>query len=114
MAVTFQYPIVYVSDVTTSRLFYQHALGYVFSQGNETFTELVLDDRLLALNAAGNNRDKAITRATLLYFTDNIDDCHGRVRALTDRVNPIQITDYGRTFFFEDPDGNKIEIVESI
>lgn len=107
----FEYPILYVNDVPRAVAFYVEVVGCVVEDDGGDFVELRLGDSRLALNAA-NGADKKAGSQTLLASSDNIAEDFEKIRKSAEITMPVTETDYGRTFFFSDPDGNKVEVVE--
>lgn len=113
MSLEFKYPIIYVSDMARAREYYSTNLGFTCASGDDLFFEMTLNGRLVALNAAGIEPGKRPGSQTLLFTSDTIESIHATLRASGIKVEDLEETPYGRTFSVHDPDGNKIEIVES-
>lgn len=106
-----EYPIVYVSDVRRAVTFYVEVLGFSVDDDSVDFVVLSLGDSRVALNLVDNPEKKPGSQ-TILLSSDDIASDFERIKGLARIILPLSETDYGKTFFFSDPDGNKIEVVE--
>ncbi|HEX6469925.1 MAG TPA: VOC family protein [Streptosporangiaceae bacterium] len=105
------YPILYVSNMAIARAFYENLLGFSMVDDSGDFVELQLGNSKLALNAATDDTKRPGFQ-TILIDSDDIDADYALLRDSVSIEMPLEVTDYGKTFIFRDPDGNKLEIVQ--
>lgn len=109
--------ILYVSDIKGSKDFYTKTLKFVidFNDGNYVALKIHKDDKTkIALNADKILKDK-VGKQTIILKTDNIESACKILREKNiPIISKLTTKSWGKTFTFTDPDGNRIEVMESI
>lgn len=118
-------PIVFVTDIATSKAFYADVIGLDVEEDHGDF---VLFSGHFALHAGtalartiwGSEREAEpgpFGRGNLLlYFEDDdVDACFARLRDRIRLIHPVRRQSWGqRVFRFYDPDGHAVEIGEPL
>lgn len=108
-----RYAILYVTEMRRSTDFYVEVLGFTVLDGSdEQFAELKLGDSELALNLATDS-SKRPGYQTILLSSNDIEADYSALESDVQMLTPLTSTSYGKTFIFADPDGNKVEVVQS-
>jgi uncharacterized glyoxalase superfamily protein PhnB len=118
-------PIVFVSDLPVSRVFYRDVVGLSIKTLEDTI--VIFEDGFAIHDAAALTRtvwgvDAPLEegphgrRNLLLYFEDDdIEACFARIRDHAELIHPIETQPWGqRVFRFYDPDRHAIEIGEPL
>jgi catechol 2,3-dioxygenase-like lactoylglutathione lyase family enzyme len=106
--------IFYVNDIEKSKDFYTNVLGleivddqglYVSFRGSED------SNTVLALNAYGKEGQHA-GHQTVILRTKEIKRTYEKLKSKVSFTEELNKRPWGWTFIFNDPDGNKIEVLE--
>ena len=107
--------IVYVGDIKKSKQFYVEILKFnvVDDQGKFVSFKVSGDDKTrVALNGM-NKKDHHPGFQTLILASDNIQKVYDYLKQKQVKfILELVHKHWGDTFIIEDPDGNKIEVVE--
>jgi predicted enzyme related to lactoylglutathione lyase len=107
-----KYSILYTKDIERAKNFYTNILNFSIIEDYGKFVELCLGDVKIALNLADREEKKPGFQTIGIISSDIENDCEFL------KSNKVKVTQemtdkgFGKTFFFEDPDGNKILVLD--
>lgn len=109
-----QYVVFYTSDIGRARAFYEDLLGYVPIEDVGSFIGFVIGDALLGIKSASEPRERPGCQTMIIGCSD-LDAWWNKCAQFEAMVSsPIVSEDWGRNFAILDPDGNKVEFVETV
>ena len=112
-------PVVYVSDVEASALFYRDVLGFEF-QGystvgdNRYYSEMLVAGVKFGLHEPMSiDQEPKVGQQRLYFRVTDLEAHRSRVLARGENAGEIKTTDWMDLFIVRDPDGNEIVFAET-
>ena len=116
------YVILLCEEIPRMRVFYHEVLGFPIRRGNAEWVEMNVGATLLTLRKRGRPYDgaklpgSAGIQLAFRVAPAEVEECHRElIQKQVEILDPPRDRDYGhRTLFFQDPEGNILEIYADI
>jgi len=116
------YVILLCEEIPRMRVFYNEVLGFPIHRGNAEWVEMNVGATLLALRKRGRPYDgakppgSAGIQLAFRVAPEEVEECHRElIQKQVEILEPPRDMEYGhRTLFFQDPEGNILEIYADI
>jgi catechol 2,3-dioxygenase-like lactoylglutathione lyase family enzyme len=106
--------IFYVADINRAVEFYQK-IGFKIVQNHDKYIDLETTDPEVHLSLRESNGDRQSPgKQACIFLTENVSGLYEKYKLLSIPLqNDLKTTNNGRTFAITDPDGNRLEFIQS-